>query len=84
MNFETDAKGGSWSTYERVLPWLVRWACCADTIDFCPALAALVSPVQILFSHRTLFHFMCPSRPASWAGSRAGRLSLNMCLWSMA
>ncbi len=33
-----------------VLPWLVRWACCAGTRDFCPALAALVGPVQNIFS----------------------------------
>jgi hypothetical protein len=32
-----------------VLPWLVRWACCAGTRNFCPALAALVGPVQKLF-----------------------------------
>ncbi len=33
-----------------VLPWLVRWAWCAGTRDFCPALAALVGPVQNIFS----------------------------------
>jgi hypothetical protein len=32
-----------------VLPWLVRWARRAGTIDFCPALAALIGQVQILF-----------------------------------
>jgi hypothetical protein len=34
-----------------VLPWLVRWARRAGIriIDFCPALAALVSPVQNIF-----------------------------------
>ncbi len=55
-----------------LLPWLVRWACCAGPRDFCPALSALVSPVQnVFFPHRTLFHFICPHRPASLAGSRA-------------
>ncbi len=29
-----------------VLPWLVCWACRAGTRDFCPALGALVDPVQ--------------------------------------
>jgi hypothetical protein len=29
-----------------VLPWLVRWARRIRKIDLCPALAALVSPVQ--------------------------------------
>ncbi len=52
---------------------LVRWACRAGTRDFCPALAALVGPVKnIFFPHRTLFPFLCPHRPASWAVSRAG------------
>ncbi len=56
-----------------VLPWLVRWACRADSRDFYSALAALVGPVQnIFFPHRTLFQFLCPHRPAGWAGSRAG------------
>jgi hypothetical protein len=37
-----------------------------------PALASVVSPEQtIYFPHRTLFQFMCPHRPAAWAGSRA-------------
>ncbi len=41
-----------------VLPWLVRpWARRAGTRDFYPTLAALV---------------ICPHRPATWAGSRAG------------
>jgi hypothetical protein len=47
-------------------------------------LAALVGPVQTkyYFPHRTLFHFIYPHRPASWAGSHAGSpVSLNMCLW---
>ncbi len=30
-----------------VLPWVVRWAHCAVTIDFCPALAALLSPEAV-------------------------------------
>jgi hypothetical protein len=56
-----------------VLPWLVRWACCAGTKDFCSALAALVRPsIKYFYSHRTLFQFLCLHRPASWGGSRAG------------
>ncbi len=56
-----------------VLPWLVRWASRAGTIDFCPALNTLVSPVtKYYFPHRTLFHFIRPHRPATWVGSRAG------------
>jgi hypothetical protein len=56
-----------------VIPWLIRWARRAGTIDFYPALAALVSPVKnIFFSHRTLLQFKCPHRPATLASSRAG------------
>ncbi len=48
-------------------------ACHAGTSDFCSALAAIVGPVQNIFSsHLTLFQFLCPHRPASRAGSRAG------------
>jgi hypothetical protein len=57
---------------EKILPWLVRWACRASTRDFCPALAALVDTVQIFFPHCTLFQLICPHRPASLAGSRDG------------
>ncbi len=61
------------STYERVIPiWLVCWARRVGTIDFCPALAALVSPEQNCYPYHTLFHFISPHRPAKWAGSRAG------------
>jgi hypothetical protein len=57
---------------KEVLPWLVCWACRAGTIAFCPALAALVSPVQnIIFLTAALFHCISPHRPAIWAGSRA-------------
>jgi hypothetical protein len=55
-----------------VILWLVCWAPCAGTRDFCPALDALVGPVQNIFSpNRTLLHFICPNRPPSWAASRA-------------
>ncbi len=54
------------------LPWLVRWALHAGTRDFYPALAALVSPVQNIFPHHTLFEFICPHRPEPGQGSRAG------------
>ncbi len=57
------------------LPWLVRWSRRAGTIDFSIALAALVSPVQILFSSPHTFHYISPHRPhrpATWAGRRAG------------
>jgi hypothetical protein len=44
-----------------VLPWLVRWSRPAGTIDFCPALAALVSPVQnIIFLTPHFFTIFVP------------------------
>jgi hypothetical protein len=57
-----------------VLPWLVCWAHRADTTDFPPALAALVSPVQnIFFPRHTLFTFIIPvaQQAGHWTGSRA-------------
>jgi hypothetical protein len=57
---------------KEVLPWLVLWSRRAGTRDFYPALAAQVSQYKIFFPHRTLFKFMCPHRPATLAGSRAG------------
>ncbi len=63
---QTEANGDSKSR----IPWLVCWARRAGTgiIDFCLALAALVSLVQDI----TLFHFISPHHPAAWAGRRAG------------
>jgi hypothetical protein len=37
------------SSNERVLSWLLRWACRAATRDFCSALSALVGPVKNIF-----------------------------------
>ncbi len=31
---------------------------------------------KYFFPHRTLFQFICPYRPVSWADSRAGRLTV--------
>jgi hypothetical protein len=44
------------------------------TRDFCPALAALVGPVQNIFSlpYTTCISIHCPHHPASLTGSRAG------------
>jgi hypothetical protein len=72
MTIETEVDGCSKSTNEGG-PSLVRWVSRDGTRDFYPALAALVCPEQnIFFPHRTLFHFMCPQRPATWAGGRDG------------
>ncbi len=47
--------------------WLVRWAWAAGTRDFCPALAALVGPVQnILFLTRHYFSSFVLDRQSCW------------------
>jgi hypothetical protein len=44
-----------------VLPWLVRWARRAGTVDFCLALAALVRPVKnSIFLTANLLTFLGP------------------------
>ncbi len=55
-----------------VLPWLVRCACSAAKRDFILPGLLWAAQYKICFPHRTLFQFMCPHRPANWAGSRAG------------
>ncbi len=32
-----------------VLPWLIHWACCAGTRDFCPALAGVLKSASIKY-----------------------------------
>ncbi len=64
-----------------VHPWLVRWTRRAGTIDFCPALAAQVSPVQnIIFLIVHFFTFFVPIAQQPRQAGVLGRLSL--CLWS--
>jgi hypothetical protein len=48
LTVETEANWDSWSTLhmKEVLPWLVHWARRVRTIDFYPALDALVSLVR--------------------------------------
>jgi hypothetical protein len=63
-----------------VLPWLVRWACRAGTRDFCPALAALVSPVQnITFFTALFFTILVPIAQQPGQAVVLGRLSLCLC-----
>jgi hypothetical protein len=52
-----------------VLPWLVCWAPRA----FFPSLPALDSPEKNIFFPQpdTIFHSICPHRPACWVGSPA-------------
>ncbi len=56
---------------KEVLPWLVAWLvvpCRYKRFLFCHGCSS--RPMQ--YPRRTLFHFLCPHRPASWACSRAG------------
>ncbi len=47
LTVETEANGGTLGVHMKgVLPWLVHWARRSGTIDYYPALAALVSTVQ--------------------------------------
>jgi hypothetical protein len=72
LTVETEVNGDLKRTNERG-PFLVGSSGCrAGTRDFCSALAALDGPVKYFFPRRTLFQFLCPHCPASWAGSRAG------------
>ncbi len=54
-----------------VLPWLNRWTRNDGTIDFCPALAAVVNTVQNIISSPYTFSLKLSPSP-SWAGGRAG------------
>jgi hypothetical protein len=60
-----------------VLPWSVRWARRAGTIDFYFALAALVRPVQnIIFLGEHFFTLLVPIAQQPGQAVVLGRLSL--------
>jgi hypothetical protein len=60
-----------------VLTWLVRWSSRAGTIKFCPALAALGSPVQnIIFLAAHFFTLLVPIAQQLRQAVVPGRLSL--------
>jgi hypothetical protein len=61
-----------------VLPWLLSWACRANTIDFCSALAPLVVPVQnIFFLTAHFFTLLVPIALQPGQAFVLGRLSLG-------
>ncbi len=70
----TEAYGDSRSTSEKgsFLGWIVGLVVPVQEIFSC--LGCFSRPSTIIFPHCTLFHFICPHRPVSWAraGSRAG------------
>ncbi len=80
---------GKWELKEYIwkgsfLGWFVGLVVPVQEI-FCPALAALVSPVQKYFFLTTPYtiYFNCIQRPAAGQAVVPQRLSLNMCLWSV-
>jgi hypothetical protein len=62
----------------RALPWLVRWTRRAGTIDFCPALAALVSQVENIIFLITNFLLVNIAHQPGQAGVLG---CLSLCLW---
>jgi hypothetical protein len=61
---ETEANGDSKNTnMNGVLPWLVCWARCAGTRDVWPAFAALLGPVQNIFSSQDTISVFSSCRP---------------------
>jgi hypothetical protein len=82
LTVETEVNGDSKSTNEKRVPsWLVLWACRAGTRDFCPALAALVGPVQNVF-FLTVHNFHSFVHIGQQAGQAVvlGRFSHSTCL----
>jgi hypothetical protein len=64
-----------------VLPLLVHWALNPGTREFCPSLAALVSPIQNIFvlTVRYFNSFVSITQQAGQAAVQGG-LSLSVCL----
>ncbi len=61
LTVETEENRDYWLHMKGGLPWLVRWAPHASTIEFCPVLAKIVSPVQnIISSPNPFFKFLVP------------------------
>jgi hypothetical protein len=56
--------------------WLVRWPSRAGTIDFCHALAALVSSAKYFTPHYTLFQLIVPVAQQARQAVVLGRLSI--------
>jgi hypothetical protein len=64
-----------------ILSWLVRWARCPGTRYFCPALVAVVGPVQIIFFLTVqYFSSLVPLAQQTGQAVVLGHLSLNVCL----
>ncbi len=73
LTLETEVKGYSKSTNDRVLPWLVHCACHDDRRDFCSALAVQVGTIRNIFfftAHYFDTYDPIAAYPASWAVGR--------------
>jgi hypothetical protein len=61
-------------------PWLFSWALRAGTKDFCPALVALVGPVQnIFFLTVHYFNSFVPIVQKTGQAVVQGHMSINVC-----
>jgi hypothetical protein len=68
---------------KEALSWLVSWASCVGTRDFCSALSTLVGPVQhIFFLAVHYFNSVVPIAQQTGLAAVLGRLSLNVSLFS--
>ncbi len=81
---ETEANGDSRSTYERVLPWLVRCmgsSCRYKRFLSCPGCSSRPN-TNYFFLYPTVFHSICPNRPQQVGQAVVPHhLSINKCLW---
>jgi hypothetical protein len=69
LTVETEANGDSKNTNERG-GWFVGLVPVQETFIL-PWLLWSAPSKKYFFPHSTLFQFMCPHRPATWASSRA-------------
>jgi hypothetical protein len=81
LTVETQVNGTQRVQLKRVLPWLAHWACRAGTRDLCSALAALVGPVQNIFSLNVhYFNSFFPIAQQAGQAAVLGHLSLSICV----
>jgi hypothetical protein len=83
LTVETEANGDSESTYERGPSLVSSFGSSCRYKRFLSYLGCSCRlSAKYFFPHCTLFHFVCPHRPASWAGScaRSTVSYYSMCL----
>jgi hypothetical protein len=73
LTIETEKNGDSQSTNQRGSSLVGSLSLSCRYRRFFLFLDCSSQPsIKYFFPHRTLLKFLCPNRPASWAGSRAG------------